>query len=84
MSKRDLELFLFGILVAIVKIKKSVSHFNNPNDLKHDYLSWDSVMREFQIIEELQSLDPLVQSPDSFVSLVSFIKKTRFKSFVVN
>ena len=52
MSKRDLELFLFDILVAIVKIEKTISHFDHADDLKHDYLSWDSVIREFQIIGE--------------------------------
>jgi uncharacterized protein with HEPN domain len=37
---------------AIVKIEKTVSHFNNADDLKYDYLAWDSVIREFQIIGE--------------------------------
>ena len=52
MSKRDLELFLFDILVAIAKIEKTVGNFTNADDLKYDYLSWDSVIREFQIIGE--------------------------------
>ena len=52
MSKRNVELFIFDILVAIVKIEKTVSHFANADDLKHDYLSWDSVIREFEIIGE--------------------------------
>jgi uncharacterized protein with HEPN domain len=40
MSKRDLELFLFDILVAIAKIEKTVGNFTNADDLKYDYLSW--------------------------------------------
>ncbi len=52
MSKRDIELFIFDVLVAIVKIEETVSHFTNADDLKHNYLSWDSVIREFEIIGE--------------------------------
>ena len=29
-----------------------MSHYDNADNLKHDYLSWDSVIREFQIIGE--------------------------------
>jgi len=52
MSKREIELFIFDILIAILKIEETVSRFNNADDLKHDYLSWDSVVREFEIIGE--------------------------------
>ena len=52
MSERDSELFLFDILVAILKIEKTVGHFDNADDLKHHYTSWDSVIREFEIIGE--------------------------------
>lgn len=52
MSNRLIELFLFDIVVAIAKIETTVSHFNNVDDLKHDYLSWDSIIREFEIIGE--------------------------------
>ncbi len=40
MSKRDLELFLFDALVAIIKIEETVSSFTNADELKHNYLSW--------------------------------------------
>lgn len=33
MSKRDLELFLFDILVAIAKVEKTVENFTNADDL---------------------------------------------------
>ena len=52
MSKRLIELFLFDIFIAITKIEQTVSSFKNPDDLKHHYLSWDSVIREFEIIGE--------------------------------
>lgn len=52
MSKRYLELFLFDIFVAIVKIEKSADSFEDADDLKHNYMAWDSVIREFQIIGE--------------------------------
>jgi uncharacterized protein with HEPN domain len=47
-----IELFLFDIIVAISKIEYAVSKFDNPNDLKHDFMAWDSVIREFEIIGE--------------------------------
>ncbi|KIM09160.1 MAG: hypothetical protein KU28_00520 [Sulfurovum sp. PC08-66] len=49
---RVIELFLFDVLVAICKIEKTISDFDNSNDLKHNYLAWDSVIREFEIIGE--------------------------------
>jgi uncharacterized protein with HEPN domain len=52
MSKRETELFIFDVFVAILKIEEASSHFDNADDLKHDYLSWDSVVREFEIIGE--------------------------------
>jgi len=52
MSKRDKELFLLDSIVAIAKIKNVAARFRNPEDLKHDFVSWDSVVREFQIIGE--------------------------------
>ena len=52
MSKRDFNLFVFDIFVAIVKIENSASCFNNAQELLHNYTSWDSVIREFEIIGE--------------------------------
>ena len=52
MSKRDLELFLFDVLIAIIKIEETVTHFTNADELKHNYRSWDSVIREFEIVGE--------------------------------
>jgi len=52
LSERLIELFLFDVFIAITKIEYTVSNFENPDELKHHYLSWDSVIREFEIIGE--------------------------------
>jgi len=52
MSKRQSELFLFDIFVAIVKIEKTASKFKDSQNLLHSYTDWDSVIREFEIIGE--------------------------------
>jgi len=49
---RNVELFIFDIYVAIQKIKKVSSSFENVQDLLHNFISWDSVIREFEIIGE--------------------------------
>lgn len=49
---REIELFIFDIYVAIQKIKKVSSRFDNVQDLLHNFTSWDSVIREFEIIGE--------------------------------
>jgi uncharacterized protein with HEPN domain len=49
---RDIELFIFDIYIAIQKIKKVSSQFENAQNLLHDFTSWDSVIREFEIIGE--------------------------------
>ena len=46
------ELFLLDIVVAIYKINETIKGFNSANDLKHHYMAWDSVIREFEIIGE--------------------------------
>ena len=46
------ELFLFDIIVAIAKIQETTGRFQNANDLKLNYMAWDSVIREFEIVGE--------------------------------
>jgi uncharacterized protein with HEPN domain len=46
------ELFLFDILVAIAKIEETCKSFSDADKLKHNYMAWDSVIREFEIIGE--------------------------------
>jgi uncharacterized protein with HEPN domain len=52
MSKREIELFLFDIYIAIVKIEHTASKFNDAQALLYSYTDWDSVIREFEIIGE--------------------------------
>ena len=49
---RDIELFIFDIFIAIQKIKKVSSKFENAQDLLHSFTDWDSIIREFEIIGE--------------------------------
>jgi len=49
---RDIELFIFDIYVAIQKIKKVSNEFDTVQNLLHNFTSWDSVIREFEIIGE--------------------------------
>ncbi len=46
------ELFLFDILIAIAKIEETCKNFNDASELKYNYMAWDSVVREFEIIGE--------------------------------
>ncbi len=56
MSKRVFELFLFDIYIAILKIEFISSRFDNSETLKYNFISWDSVIREFEIIGEATNI----------------------------
>ena len=56
MSNRVIEIFLFDIFVAIVKVEIVISKFDNSDELLHDFISWDSVIREFSIIGEATNI----------------------------
>lgn len=56
MSKRVYELFLFDIYVAILKIKYVTKNFKDAQSLKFDFVAWDSVIREFEIIGEAANI----------------------------
>lgn len=49
---REIELFIFDAYIAILKIKKVASKFENVQDLLHSFTDWDSVIREFEILGE--------------------------------
>jgi len=49
---RAVEMFIFDIYVATLKIKDTSNKFTNVQDLLYDYTKWDSVIREFEIIGE--------------------------------
>ena len=52
MFKRDKELFLFDVLIAILKIEEVSKKFLNSQDLLYSFTDWDSIIREFEIIGE--------------------------------
>ena len=52
MFKRADEIFLFDIYIAMLKIEHVVKQFKNSHELFYDFVSWDSVIREFEIIGE--------------------------------
>lgn len=45
MSKRVYELFLFDVYIAILKIEKVSNSFEEAENLKHDFMAWDSDRR---------------------------------------
>jgi uncharacterized protein with HEPN domain len=49
---RNIELFIFDIYIAIHKITHVSNRFDNVQDLLHDFMAWDSIIREFEIIGE--------------------------------
>lgn len=54
MSKRKNSIFLVDILVCILKIENTVKTFDfkRSDELYENYLAWDSIIREFEIIGE--------------------------------
>jgi len=56
MSDRRYELFLFDIFIAICKIEFVSSKFDNADELLYDFISWDSIIREFEIIGEATNI----------------------------
>jgi len=52
MSDRINEIFLLDIYVALLKIEETATNFQEADALKHDFKSWDCVIREFEIIGE--------------------------------
>ncbi len=55
-SQRYPELFLFDIFIAIQKIAYIVETHKDAESLLYDFRSWDSVIREFEIIGEATNL----------------------------
>jgi len=82
-KKRDIELFIVDILVAIEKIKEYIRPFDNPNDFQHSSLHWDASMRQLEIIGE--ALNKLLED-DKFNSLAPsyFRKVVNFRNSIVH
>jgi uncharacterized protein with HEPN domain len=55
-SKRLAELALFDILVASLKIEFVIERFKNGEELQYDFMAWDSVIREFEVIGEAMKI----------------------------
>lgn len=49
---REIELFIFDIYIAVLKIRHVVAKFGSAQELLHSFTDWDSVIREFEIIGE--------------------------------
>jgi uncharacterized protein with HEPN domain len=82
---RNIEMFIFDIYIAILKIKKVVSEFNNPQDLQYDFIRWDSIIREFEIIGEASKYllrDELLQK--KYRKIVSFRNQITHEYFGID
>ncbi|MEA3289524.1 MAG: HepT-like ribonuclease domain-containing protein [Campylobacterota bacterium] len=82
-KKRDIELFIVDILVAIEKIREYTKLFDNPNDFQHSSLHWDASMRQLEIIGV--ALNKLLED-DRFSSLAPsyFRKVVNFRNSIVH
>ena len=52
MFNRPIEMFVFDVFVAILKIEDTSKRYSNAEELLYNYNDWDSVIREFEIIGE--------------------------------
>lgn len=52
MSDKKWEVFAFDTYIAILKIENIARNFRNATELYKDFVFWDSVIREFEIIGE--------------------------------
>lgn len=51
-KKRDVELFVVDIFIAVFKIKTYSSNFSSAQELLNDSLHWDATIRQLEIIGE--------------------------------
>ncbi len=82
---RRVELFIFDIFIAIKKIKKVASGFPNVQELLHNFTSWDSVIREFEIIGEASKYllrDELIEK--SYKRIVDFRNQITHEYFGID
>lgn len=82
-KKRDLQLFVVDILVAIQKIKQYTIAFDNPNDFQHSSLHWDATIRQLEIIGE--ALNKLLEDQQfNSLSPTYFRKVVNFRNSIVH
>lgn len=82
---RNVELFIFDIFVAIQKIKQVSSRFDTVQELLHNFTSWDSVIREFEIIGEACKYllrDKLIET--NYRSIVDFRNQISHEYFGID
>jgi len=82
-KKRDIELFIVDIFVAIQKIKEYTKTFDNPSDFQHSSLHWDATIRQLEIIGV--ALNKLLED-DKFNTLAPtyFRKIVNFRNTIVH
>ncbi len=76
-SKRDIELFIVDVFVAIKKIEEYIKDFDDKEEFRQDSLYWDATIRQLEIIGE--ALNKLLDdetfnqlSPKYFRKIVNF------------
>jgi len=82
-KKRDIELFIVDIFIAIEKIKEYTQSFNNPSDFQHSSLHWDASIRQFEIIGV--ALNKLLEDEKfNFLAPSYFRKVVNFRNSIVH
>ncbi|MEA2019960.1 MAG: HepT-like ribonuclease domain-containing protein [Campylobacterota bacterium] len=82
-KKRDIELFIVDIFVAIEKTKEYTQPFSNPNDFQHSSLHWDASMRQLEIIGE--ALNKLLEDEKFNLLAPSYFRKVvNFRNSIVH
>jgi len=82
-KKRDIELFIVDIFVAIEKIKEYTQAFSNPSDFQHSSLHWDASMRQLEIIGE--ALNKLLEDEKFSILAPSYFRKVvNFRNSIVH
>jgi len=78
---RKIELFIFDIYIAILKINKVASKFENVQDLLYSFTDWDSVIRDFEsnIIKLINEIEADLKEE----LIESFIEDNKYLDFVV-
>jgi uncharacterized protein with HEPN domain len=55
-ADRPIGMFIFDIYIASLKIREVANSFHDVQTLLYDFRSWDSVIREFEVIGEANRL----------------------------
>jgi len=87
--KREVELFVVDIFIAIFKIRTYSSHFLSAQELLNDSLHWDATIRQLEIIGEaikhlLQNEQFQHSSPKYFKQIIDFRNVIAHAYFGIN